>query len=70
MHEFLRMNAAFFDPPRRKRGRPSHTEVTPLVGYTAAAAKLGVKPSHLWRVLNGQRKSQRLLARYRKEVAA
>lgn len=35
------------------------------VGIVADAATLGVRREHLWMVLQGQRTSHRLLARYR-----
>ena len=34
-------------------------------GNPAAAAALGVDRTHLWRVLRGQRRSDRLMRRYR-----
>ena len=34
-------------------------------GIPAAAAALGVDRTHLWRVLRGQRRSDRLMRRYR-----
>lgn len=52
----------------KHKGRPAKTKAAPAIGYAAAAAKLGVKPSHLWRVLNGERTSHRLMARYNKII--
>ncbi len=50
---------------KKRRGRPSLTKATPPMGYAAAARALRVTTAHLWRVLNGERKSPSLVTRYR-----
>lgn len=37
------------------------------MSYAAAARELGVDVGHLWRVVNGERESKRLIARLRAE---
>lgn len=49
----------------KRRGRPSRTSATPPCGYAEAARRLGVTTSHLWQVLNADRQSPPLMARYR-----
>lgn len=47
--------------PKRK-AKPGRVK---YVGIVADAKKLGVRREHLWLVLDGQRQSRSLLARYR-----
>ncbi len=46
-----------------KRERPKKQR---CMSYRAAAAKLGVDVGHLWRVVNGERVSKRLMVEMRK----
>lgn len=50
---------------RKSRAEASGRGTTRYAGIVADAKSLGVNRIHLWRVLNGRRQSQRLLARYR-----
>ncbi|OAI58093.1 hypothetical protein AYO49_05820 [Verrucomicrobiaceae bacterium SCGC AG-212-N21] len=53
--------------PKRKYRKSRVTR--PPMGWTGAAKKLAVSPAHLWLVVNGQRQSKTLLARYKALVA-